>query len=106
LGEEIVTAVRTLQTTMVQALDELREDMVQLKRRIAVRTSAARGLEDEDIDKIVVAVVRQLEEAFEPVPDEPKPPAKSTSKSPPKSTAKSPPSKRTTKSSGSSGRSS
>jgi hypothetical protein len=106
LGEEIATAVRTLQTTVVQALDELREDMVQLKRRIAVRTSAARGLEDEDIDKIVVAVVRQLEEAFEPVPDEPRPPAKSTAKSTPKSTAKSPPSKRTTKSSGSSSRSS
>jgi hypothetical protein len=53
-------------------------------------------LDDEDIEKIVVAVVRQLEEAFEPVLDDPPappPPPK------PKSTSK------RARTSGSSGRS-
>ena len=58
---------------LYEELAALREEVVQLKRRVGVRgrpaQDAGAGLSDEDIARVVAAITQRLEDTFEVVPD-------------------------------------
>jgi hypothetical protein len=72
--DEFVTVVRTMQAGLAEEIGELREDIVKLKRRVALRTAATEvppaGLGEAEIERIVAALVARLETALEIVPDD------------------------------------